>query len=64
MVYEETLREMCLFSLKNKSLSRDLTAVYSYLMGEYREGGVRLQTHTQTKIIRNNRQVCNKEDSK
>lgn len=60
MVYEETLREMCLFSLKDKSLSRDLTAVYSYLMGEYREGGVRLQT----KIIRNNRQVCNKEDSK
>ena len=46
MVYEETLREMCLFSLKNKSLSRDLTAVYSYLMGEYREGRVRLQTHT------------------
>lgn len=42
IMYEETLRELRLFSLKMKRLWRDLTVVYSCLMGERREDVVSL----------------------
>lgn len=37
IIYEETLRELGLFSLKMKRLWRDLPAVCSCLMGDHRE---------------------------
>jgi len=42
--YEERLRELGLFSLEKRRLQGDMTVVFQYLKGAYKQEGIRLFT--------------------
>lgn len=61
MIYEESLKDLGLFSLGNRKLNRDIILFFSSLMGDNRPDGAKLFSEVHSNGLRQQTHVARRE---